>query len=99
MVSPGRGSLGAAVARCTWRVRDPGRPTRPGLPRPLGRAPGCGRPAAPRPPGERDLMAAAVPLSPRAARLYVVLAALTWSTSGAFTKVLREQTPLGLNVP
>src|SRR5262245_59199198 len=44
-------------------------------------------------------MASAVPLSPRAARLYVVLAAVIWSTSGAFTKVLREQTAFHLNVP
>ena len=33
------------------------------------------------------------------ARLCVVLAALLWSTSGAFTKVLRETTALGLNEP
>jgi DME family drug/metabolite transporter len=33
------------------------------------------------------------------ARLCVVLAALLWSTSGAFTKVLRENTGLGLNEP
>jgi drug/metabolite transporter (DMT)-like permease len=32
-------------------------------------------------------------------RLCVVAAALLWSTSGAFTKVLREETPLGLNQP
>jgi hypothetical protein len=44
-------------------------------------------------------MAAAVALSPRAARLCVVLAAVIWSTSGAFTKVLREQTAFHLNVP
>ncbi len=34
-----------------------------------------------------------------AGRCYVILAALLWSTSGAFTKVLREDTGLGLNVP
>lgn len=34
-----------------------------------------------------------------AGRLLVVAAALLWSTSGAFTKLLREETPLGLNVP
>ena len=33
------------------------------------------------------------------ARLCVLLAALLWSTSGAFTKVLRENTGLGLNEP
>jgi DME family drug/metabolite transporter len=33
------------------------------------------------------------------ARLCILLAALLWSTSGAFTKVLRENTPLGLNEP
>jgi DME family drug/metabolite transporter len=33
------------------------------------------------------------------ARLCVVFAALLWSTSGAFTKVLRENTGLGLNEP
>ncbi|MGH7224936.1 MAG: DMT family transporter, partial [Gemmataceae bacterium] len=44
--------------------------------------------------GERRLMA-----SLTTARLCVVLAALLWSTSGAFTKVLRENTGLGLNEP
>jgi drug/metabolite transporter (DMT)-like permease len=34
-----------------------------------------------------------------AGRIYVVLAAVLWSTSGAFTKVLREDTGLGLNIP
>jgi drug/metabolite transporter (DMT)-like permease len=33
------------------------------------------------------------------ARFCVLLAALLWSTSGAFTKVLRENTGLGLNEP
>ena len=33
------------------------------------------------------------------ARLSILLAALLWSTSGAFTKVLRENTGLGLNEP
>ncbi len=33
------------------------------------------------------------------ARLCVVFAAILWSTSGAFTKVLRENTGLGLNEP
>src|SRR5262249_29185054 len=37
--------------------------------------------------------------SPAAGRICIVLAAVLWSTSGAFTKVLREATPLGLNVP
>src|SRR5690349_8408329 len=32
-------------------------------------------------------------------RLCIVLAAILWSTSGAFTKVLRESTPLDLHVP
>jgi drug/metabolite transporter (DMT)-like permease len=44
-------------------------------------------------------MASAAPLSSRAARLCVVLAALIWSTSGVFTKILREQTAFHLNVP
>jgi drug/metabolite transporter, DME family len=35
----------------------------------------------------------------RQARLCILLAALLWSTSGAFTKVLRENTGLGLNEP
>jgi drug/metabolite transporter (DMT)-like permease len=34
-----------------------------------------------------------------AGRLYVVLAALFWSTSGAFTKLLTQETGTGLNVP
>ena len=33
------------------------------------------------------------------ARLCILLAALLWSTSGTFTKVLRENTGLGLNEP
>ena len=33
------------------------------------------------------------------ARLCIVLAALLWSTSGAFTKILREDTRFGLNSP
>jgi drug/metabolite transporter (DMT)-like permease len=41
----------------------------------------------------------AAPLSPFAGRLCVVLAALLWSTSGAFTKLLREDTGAGLNSP
>ena len=32
-------------------------------------------------------------------RLCIALAAILWSTSGAFTKVLREQTAFHLNVP
>jgi drug/metabolite transporter (DMT)-like permease len=36
---------------------------------------------------------------PLSARLCVVLAAVLWSASGAFTKVLREDTGLGLNDP
>jgi drug/metabolite transporter, DME family len=32
-------------------------------------------------------------------RLLIVLAALLWSTSGAFTKVLTQPTPLGLDTP
>jgi drug/metabolite transporter, DME family len=40
-----------------------------------------------------------VPLSAARGRLFVVLAALMWSTSGAFTKLLREDTGWGLNVP
>jgi drug/metabolite transporter (DMT)-like permease len=38
-------------------------------------------------------------LSPAQGRLCVVLAALLWSTSGAFTKLLREDTGLGLDAP
>src|SRR5881296_2768664 len=44
---------------------------------------------------------ASVP-EPRAAargRLGILLAALLWSTSGAFTKVLTQPTALGLNEP
>src|SRR5262245_8790316 len=44
-------------------------------------------------------MSAAAAPSPARGRLYVVLAAVLWSTSGAFTKLLREDTPLGLNSP
>jgi drug/metabolite transporter, DME family len=39
------------------------------------------------------------PVSLAQGRLCVVLAAVLWSTSGAFTKLLRERTPLGLNEP
>jgi drug/metabolite transporter (DMT)-like permease len=47
--------------------------------------------------GTRD---ASVPASALlAGRLYVLLAALLWSTSGGFTKLLREQTGAGLNEP
>jgi drug/metabolite transporter (DMT)-like permease len=42
---------------------------------------------------------AAPPLSAAQGRLCVVLAAVLWSTSGAFTKVLREDTRFGLNEP
>src|SRR5262249_27818259 len=38
-------------------------------------------------------------LPPGQARLFVILAALLWSTSGAFTKVLREETVFHLNEP
>jgi drug/metabolite transporter, DME family len=38
-------------------------------------------------------------LSPARGRLYIFLAALLWSTSGAFTKVLTQDTALGLNDP
>ena len=38
-------------------------------------------------------------LSLAPARLCILLAALLWSTSGAFTKILRENTGLGLNEP
>jgi drug/metabolite transporter, DME family len=37
--------------------------------------------------------------SPTQARLYVLAAALLWSTSGAFTKVLTQNTVFGLNEP
>jgi drug/metabolite transporter (DMT)-like permease len=43
-------------------------------------------------------MAAHAP-SLRQARLCILLAALLWSTSGAFTKLLRENTGFGLNEP
>ena len=43
-------------------------------------------------------MAAPAP-SLRQARLCILFAALLWSTSGAFTKVLRENTAFGLNEP
>ena len=39
------------------------------------------------------------PLSPARGRLYVALAAVLWSTSGAFTKILTKDTPLALNLP
>jgi drug/metabolite transporter (DMT)-like permease len=42
---------------------------------------------------------AARPLSPAQGRLAILLAAVLWSTSGAFTKALTRDTPLGLNVP
>src|SRR5262245_30933738 len=38
-------------------------------------------------------------LSPARGRLYVALAAVLWSTSGAFTKILTKDTPLALNLP
>jgi drug/metabolite transporter (DMT)-like permease len=41
----------------------------------------------------------AVHPSPALGRLCIVAAAVLWSSSGAFTKVLRESTPLGLNDP
>lgn len=37
--------------------------------------------------------------SPAAARLLIIVAAALWSTSGAFTNVLRQPTALGLNDP
>src|SRR5207244_1185646 len=40
-----------------------------------------------------------VPRSPRFARLLVVLAAVLWSLSGAFTKVLREPSFFHLDEP
>jgi drug/metabolite transporter (DMT)-like permease len=40
-----------------------------------------------------------VPTPASHGRLLIILAAVLWSTSGAFTKVLREKTPLGLNNP
>ncbi len=42
---------------------------------------------------------AAPPLSPAQGRLFILLAAVLWSTSGAFTKALTRDTPLGLNSP
>jgi drug/metabolite transporter (DMT)-like permease len=44
-------------------------------------------------------MAPAAPPSLAHGRLCIVAAAVLWSTSGAFTKLLREHTPLGLNEP
>src|SRR5690242_21615679 len=41
----------------------------------------------------------APPSSPGQARLCILFAALLWSTSGAFTKILRENTAFGLNEP
>src|SRR5437899_1897359 len=38
-------------------------------------------------------------LSPARARLFIMLAALLWSTSGAFTKLLTQDTVFGLNEP
>lgn len=37
--------------------------------------------------------------TPAVARLYVVIAAVLWSTSSVFTRVLAEPTPLGLDEP
>src|SRR5436190_2084878 len=37
--------------------------------------------------------------SPARARVFVLIAALLWSTSGAFTKVLTQDTAFGLNEP
>src|SRR5712692_4487395 len=45
-----------------------------------------------------DPRSSALP-TPAQGRLYVALAALLWSTSGAFTKILTRDTFLGLNVP
>lgn len=41
----------------------------------------------------------AVALTPARGRLCILIAAVVWSTSGAFTKVLTRDTPLGLNEP
>src|SRR5437588_10556868 len=38
-------------------------------------------------------------ISPARGRFFIFLAALLWSTSGAFTKVLTQDTALGLNEP
>jgi drug/metabolite transporter (DMT)-like permease len=38
-------------------------------------------------------------VTPARGRFFIVLAALLWSTSGAFTKLLTADTPLGLNEP
>jgi drug/metabolite transporter (DMT)-like permease len=66
---------------------------RSSLPGPLGRSALGRRPPRPRPPG-------GTAVSPVAqGRLLVALAAAGWSTSGLFTKVLREDTPLGLGDP
>src|SRR5260370_38173243 len=45
-----------------------------------------------------DPRSSALP-TPAQGRLYVALAALLWSTSGAFTKILTRDTFLGLNIP
>ncbi len=45
-----------------------------------------------------DASASSAP-SPAAARWYILLAALLWSTSGAFTKILTRDTFLSLNEP
>jgi DME family drug/metabolite transporter len=45
-----------------------------------------------------DPRSSALP-TPAQGRLYVALAALLWSTSGAFTKILTRDTFLGLNTP
>jgi drug/metabolite transporter (DMT)-like permease len=47
----------------------------------------------------KPLLDAEPSLSHGRARLYVLLAAMLWSTSGAFTKVLREDTVFHLNSP
>src|SRR5262249_39279152 len=79
--------------------------TRSGVPQPLGRGPRRRGPTRPRPAGKRHPMSdLAKPayveepaLSHGQARLFVILAALLWSTSGAFTKVLREEPAFPLN--
>src|SRR6516162_4657595 len=96
------------MVRGPRRPRNPGRTARPGLSRSLGQGTRGRRPAGPRLAGERYRMTSSTleakplperTLSPAHGRLCVVLAALLWSTSGAFPKLLREATPLGLNQP
>src|ERR1700722_6146909 len=88
------------MARHNRRPPGAGRQTRRRLSRPLGRRPRRDRPFCARPPG-RQRMKESIPASFSLAhgRMCIVLAALLWSTSGAFTKLLTQPTGFGLDQP